>query len=291
MGLFTKLVALPRRLYRGLTGDPRGPQGDRRCRLESLEPRCLLAGDIQLGAVYYEDASGFDEQADTIRITWSGGQPGTQLTQLSIETDKLNDGLTIGDVFFDTSASGLGAYNASPLVIQASNGFTVNSVNVSDGGTVLTFTFSGFDAGEQLIFTVDVDEQGFLGPNAVAEGNEFEGSRLLATFQAPHFYEASGQDIFIDQFQSKWQAAGLNLPNDNYAPIDETASPVRTAGAFFPLTQVPLPSSLAGVVFEDANQDNVRQAGETRFTSVTVRVWKLENGSYVNTGLTAQTNA
>jgi len=62
------------------------------CRFELMEPRQLLAVDvlpIQIGAVYTEDASDKDLGAgDTFEITFSGGAVGTQLTQLSIETDK-----------------------------------------------------------------------------------------------------------------------------------------------------------------------------------------------------------
>ncbi|MBC7336797.1 MAG: hypothetical protein H5U01_11085, partial [Clostridia bacterium] len=69
-----------------------------------MEARMLLsASPIHLGMVYYEDATGTDESGDTLELTFQGGAPGTQLTRIVIDTDKLGDGLTIGDCFFDTS--------------------------------------------------------------------------------------------------------------------------------------------------------------------------------------------
>ena len=101
--------------------------------------------------------------------------------------------------------------------------------------------FTGFDAGEKLIFTIDVDEQGFLGPNAVAEGNEFEGSTMTAKFSAAHYAEATGSDMFVDFYDSKLTGTGLALPPDAYntadayVPPGAVAGPVYTAGAIFPL--------------------------------------------------------
>ena len=80
--------------------------------------------------------------------------------------------------------------------------------SVVDGGTRLEFHFTGFDAGEKLIFTIDVDEMGFLGPNSLAEGNEFEGSTLSATFTAPHYNDASGKDMFLDFYDRKLAGTG-----------------------------------------------------------------------------------
>jgi len=207
-------------LKRLIGGTAKGSSNWRCCRIEQMEPRQLLsyAPPIHVGAVYFEDSQGQDVVGDVLEITWSGGAPGTQLVELRIDTDKLGDGLTIGDCFFDTAAGGLGAFGSHPFRVLSSTGIDSVSVEVADGGTLLVLRFSGFDAGERLVFSIDVDEMGFLGANAVAEGNEFEGSTLWARFSAPHFYDAAGSDMFVDFYQSKLDATGLDLPNDNYAP-------------------------------------------------------------------------
>ena len=300
MGIFTTLA-------RFVTGTPkhdsalRGPHFAVRQRqsitarrgmaIEPLEERKLLAADIQIGAVYYEEASGEDLDADLIEITFDGGAAGTQLERIEFDTDKLGDGLTIGDVFFDTSDGGLGAFGSSPLQIVSHAGIDSVNVSVADGGTTLVFDFTGFDAGDRLIFQVDVDEQGFIGPNAVAEGNEFEGTELTAHFTAPHYYDVTGSDIFIDAYDGKLASSGLTLPPDNYVPPGETPHPVRTAGAIFPLTQTPLPASIAGTVFEDGNLNNHQDAGDDGIAGVSLELFVLSGSTFVTTGQTTTTDA
>lgn len=263
----------------------------RRCRYEPLEDRKLLAADIEVGAVYYEEASGQDQAGDLLEVTFQGGEPGTQLSQLVIETDKMDDGLTIGDVLFDTAPTGTGAFDAFPPTILQQNGIDNVDIDVNDGGTTLTLNFEGFDPGDRLLLSIDVDEQGFLGPNAVAEGNEFEGSILTTTFRAPHFFDATGADIFIDAFDSKLAASGLDLPDDDYSPPNDTPHPVRTAGAFLALSQEPLPISLSGSVYEDLDLDNVHDAGETGIAGVNLELLVFDGTDYVSTGQTTTTSA
>jgi len=272
----------------------------RTCRFEQMEPRTLLAADfaaIDVGAVYFEDGSGQDEVGDVIEVTFEGGAPGTELAQLVIDTDKREDGLTDGDPFFDTATTPPGAFDVGDLTILDSTGFTVLDVQVSDGGTTLAFTLAGFEAGERLVFGIDVDEAGFPEPNAVAEGKEFEGSRLTATFTAPHFYEATGGDMFLDAYNDKLTGTELDLPNDQYDPpspfMPEGAEPgpVYTAGAVANIEQVPLPASISGTVFEDFDLDNVRDTGEPGIDSVELSLLVLDDSDYVATGLSTRTDA
>jgi protocatechuate 3,4-dioxygenase beta subunit len=260
-----------------------------------MEPRVLLAGDliepIEIGAVYFEEASGEDTAADVIQITFEGGAPGTQLDQLTIETDKVGDGLTIGDVFFDTQPGGEGAFGAVPLSIVDQTGIDSVDVTLVDGGTTLVLDFTGFDAGETLLFSVDVDEVGFLGSNAVAEGNEFEGSILTATFDAPHYYEATGHDIFLDSYDHRLGTSSLDLPPDDYVPPGTVPHPVRTAGAIFSLEQTPLPSSISGYVFEDGDRDVLRDPGEAGIGGVDLALHEWDGSQYVATGQTTQTDS
>ncbi len=270
------------------------PDAWRVCRFELMEPRRLLAVDIvpiQIGVVYYEDATGLDlGDGDRFHVTFSGGAPGTQLRELSIETDKEVDGLTIGDTFFDIDASEQGAFGYVPFSNVDSSGVQVYSETVDDGGTVLVLSFVGFDAGDSFSFSIDVDEQGFLGPNAVAEGNEFEGSRLLATFEADHYITAQGSTIFRDAYDTAWAASGLDLPPDDYIPPLQEPTPIRTAGAFIEILQEPQPITLAGTVFEDNDLDLFQNPTEPGIGNVTLTLHELVNGQYQSTGRTTQTD-
>ncbi len=266
----------------------------RRYNVEKLERRQLMAADaspIQLGAVYFEDGTGEDQAGDTIEITFSGGAPGTQLTQLTIDTDKLGDGLTIGDVFFDTAEGGDGAFQSFPFELAQNSGIDSFSTSVVDGGTKLLLNFTGFEAGDRLTFRIDVDEMGFRSANAVAEGNEFEGSKLIGTFAAPHYFGTTGSDIFIDDYNGKLSASGLSLPPDDYVPPGSTPFPVYTAGAMFPLEQVPLPITLSGRVFEDPNQNLQQDPSEPGLAGVTLSLEVWDGTSYLSTGRTAVTDA
>jgi hypothetical protein len=248
-----------------------------------LEERKYLAADIHLGAVYFEDATGDDSQGDTIQITFEGGEPGTELTQLVIDGDKAGDGLTAGDIIFDTAPGGLGAFGSSPLKIVASDGFQVLNYTVADGGSRITFNLSGFKSGMKLVFTVDTDEIQFVDPtsgakdvNAVVEGAEFQRTKLEGTFQAPHFQQAVAHALFWDAYDDEFQAeqaktgTQLNLPPDRYSTINDLVD--RTAGAVTSAPQVPLPITLSGRVFEDLNLSNSQQQNDSRSWFGTERV-------------------
>ncbi len=242
-----------RRAGKGARAVTRSP---RACRFETMEQRQLLSADpIRIGAYYRDAGNDTDVIPNTIEITWLGGAPGTQLSRIVIDTDKAGDGLTIGDTFFDTSPGGKGVFDNHPFQLVKNDGFTVTGVSVSDDGTQLILDFSGFDAGEKLVFTIDVDEMGALKANSVAEGAEFEASKLTGTFRAPHFYDTTGTDIFLDDYDPKLAGTGLDLPPDSQ-------NPVFTAGAMFSLVQPPLPISLSGAVFVDANLNNNQDPGD-----------------------------
>ncbi len=265
--------------------------------MESRQLLSITVAPIQIGAVYFEDSSPADQVGDLLEITFNGGAAGTQLAQLRIDTDKLGDGLNMGDTFFDTAAGGAGVYGYGPFTVLNHDGIDSVSAQVADGGTTLVLNFQGFDAGEKLVFSIDVDEQGFLSANAVAEGAEFEGSILSATFTAPHYAVAAGNDIFFDAYDNKLAASGLNLPNDDYnppsayMPVGAEPGPVYTAGAIFSLQQEPLPITLSGTVFEDLNVDNLRQTGEPGIAGVQLSLLESVGGDYVATGMTTTTDS
>ena len=277
----------------------RSKHGWRTARFETLEPRQLLTAvpPIQIGCVYFEDAHGQDQVADVFEVTFQGGAAGTKVSELTINTDKYGDGLKIGDTFFDTQPGGLGAFGSSPFHVLAQTGIDSVSASVADGGTLLTLHFTGFEAGEKLVFSIDVDEQGFLGPNAVAEGNEFEGSLLTAVFVAEHYFDATGTDMFVDFYDGKLVGTGLDLPQDSYDPPSPymppgaEPGPVYTAGALFSVPQAPLPITISGTVYEDMLADNVQEPGDPGIGGVQLALWTLDGGNYVATGQTTTTDA
>ena len=274
---------------------PHAPQWLRRCRFEQMESRQLLSvnvAPIDIGAVYYEDAGGDDLVADRFEVTFDGGAAGTQLTEFVIETDKNSDGdRDEGECFFDTEPGGNGVFGAVDIEILEQDGFTVTGIFVEDGGDTLRITLAGFDAGEKLVFSVDVDEQGFLSASSLAEGNEFEGSRLGATFEAEHYAVASGMDVFLDYYDDKLVGTDLALPSDDYVDPPAESLSDRTAGAVFALEQTPLPITISGRVYEDANLNYSHDTGEDWLGGVELTLYELVGSQYVATGLTTTTNS
>ncbi len=274
------------------------------CQVESLEPRCMLAADIHFGGFYFEEATGDDSAGDTIEVTFEGGAAGTTLDRVVINGDKLDDGsVTLGDVFFDLESGGLGVFNAVGLDVQTPTGFTIDNITFGDGigsgdgAYELAFDLTGFTAGDKLIFTVDVDEQGLFSSTALAEGGEFEGTRLTGFFSADHYLDAEGTATYFDRYDDNFAAAALqtgsvlNLPPDDFMPPDIQDRSDRTAGAVLPITQLPEPITIAGTVFEDFNRNNNQDPGDPGIENVNLELLRLESGTYIATGLTTVTDA
>ncbi|MCE9546801.1 MAG: hypothetical protein K8T25_15080 [Planctomycetia bacterium] len=302
MGLFQRFFGSRRAARRnGVARSGRAKQHSARhvCHFEPLEERRLLAADIHLGAVYFDPTVGDDSVPNTIQISFEGGAPGTELTHIIINGDKLGDGqVTLGDVFFDTESGGLGAFKSNPVKIVASDGFTVTNIKVSDGSPILEFDLSGFTAGDKLVFTVDVDEMGLFKPNSLAEGGEFEGSKLTGTFTNTHYQDVQGSATFFDDYDDEFAAVAtatgttLNLPNDSNMPPATVDQSDHTAGAVLSLKQTPKPITIAGTVYSDQNLDNSQDNGETGIGGVKLTLERLDgNNNYVSTGLTATTDA
>ena len=162
---------------------------------------------------------------------------------------------------------------------------------MTDGGMTLVMTFTGFDAGDKLIFSIDVDEQLYGGPSAVAEGAEFEYSTFSATFEADHFYSVTGTDIFHDVFSDALSNSNLDLPPEDYNQYasNEEPLPLYTAGAIFDVEQEALPITISGSVFEDLDMDNQFDASESGIGGVKLTLFELVDGQYVSTGRTTFT--
>lgn len=279
----------------------------RQCRFEVMEERRLMDADpIKIGVTYHEADSGSDLHGDRFEILFEGGAAGTELTHLVIDGDQGTAGLSVGDMIFDTIKGGLGADEAFNLQITSSTG--INSVNwqVSDGGTKLTFDFTGFHVGEKLIFTIDVDEVQDFDPNQtnqqlinegldpIASGVEFQGSHLTADFHAPHYHDVNGTSEFRNLYDplftgshlliSQGNAAGL--PNDDFQGQRD-----RSTGTLLNLQQLPLPVTIAGRVFADNNRNLVQDGSDFGLSNVSLALWKKVNGQWTNTGHTTTTNA
>lgn len=270
--------------------------------LEAMEKRCLMAADpIWVGGVYIESDVGSDLHGDTFHITFKGGAPGTQLTRLTINTDLNTPGFGLGDLFFDTADTGYGADHSYPFQVEQLKTANPNAsvkATVQDGGTLLVLDFTNFVAGDTLIFSIDVDEVQSFDPNEkdlavtnsnfdpITSGVEFQNSLLKAEFTAPHYENVSGQDKFLNAYDAKFTPGGLNLPADNADGKRD-----RSAGAILSVQQVPKPISLAGIVFEDNNQDLIIQSNEARLANVQLELFRLENGNYVTTGHKTTTDA
>ena len=297
MGLFRRLLG------RGSRVDPahKKPRRPHICRIEQFETRLAMAANLHVGSVYYERAGGDDALPNTIEFTYEGGADRTQLTQIIIDGDKDGRGRSSGDIFFDTSAGGLGAFKSNPLRIVSHDGFNVVGTHVEDGGMRLVIDLEGFDAGETLVISIDVDESQFVDPdtgeidtNAVAEGGEFQRSHFYATFEAPHYEEITTHVQFWDEYDDNFETVArqtgsqLDLPPDRYrGPVDLSDF---TAGAVAQAEQIPLPSSISGVVFVDQNLNNRQEAGEQGIGNVNLTLLLFDGATYVASGKTTVTD-
>ncbi len=278
---------------------------------ERLEPRRLLAADpIHVGVVYIEtdylesdQDVGSDSRGDRFILSFTGGAPDTELSELRIRTDKEGDGISVGDPIYDTAPGGRGkngAHGFQIVRVLTSDGHSIDAIaEVDDGGQELVLRLSNFRAGDRLEFTIDVDE---VLRNAIdlaifndrldviTSGQEFQDSVLEATFNAPH-YEASHADaVFLNDYGNEDALHGLNLPPDEGS--DVYSRPDRSAAAVASTTQVPAPIEISGHVWLDHDLDAVREPGESMLAGVEISLWKMDDtGNYVDTTHRATTDA
>ncbi len=301
MGLLTSISRLSQRwLGNRRFDDPHASVSRLRiCRFEEVESRCMMAADLHVGSVYYEQAAGDDAKPNILQFTFEGGAPGTQLTRIVIDGDKDGGGRSSGDVFFDTAPGGYGVFQSHPLKIVSHDGFQVLSTQVTDGGMKFVIDLAGFEAGETLVLSVDVDEFQYVDAtatdvNAVAEGGEFQRSHFIASFVAPHYEDVTTQTQFWDFYDQNFAAADstsgthLALPPDSYTSTDDLSD--FTAGAVATIVQPPKPNSLSGVVYVDPNLNNQQDSGEPGIGGVSLTLLRLQGNTYVSTNLTTVTD-
>ena len=294
--LFTPYHRRKHRSQRAASGRSRTPA------FEPLEQRLLFNADpIWVGGVYVEEDRGSDEHGDTFYISFAGGAEGTKLTQVIIDGDQTTPGFSVGDNFFDTADSGLGADKSFAFKIERFETADPNArvtAEVVDGSMKLVLNFEHFHAGDLLVFSIDVDEVEFWDPaetdlsvvnsgfDPITSGVEFQTSRLSASFTAPHYENIDGATQYWNAYDGYLEGSNLNLPGDDQAGLRD-----RTAGTAFSLTQTPKPISIAGTVYVDNNLNLARDAGEAPLAGVGLELFRLENGSFVSTGHRATTNA
>lgn len=298
--------------YRNSSASQRILNGVKRSpRAEHLEARSLMAADaIHVGVTYLEtdyletdSDAGNDSQADRFILSFVGGAPDTELSELRISTDKAGDGLSLGDLIFDTKAGGRGKEGFSDFKLirteSKSGGQISATAEVEDGGTELVIRLRGFKAGDRLEFTIDMDQILRMSPDlatfnagldTISSGQEFQDSILSATFNAPHFEVAAADSIFINDYGDPQANFGLDLPPDRGTDVD--SRPNRTAAAVATTTQVPKPISIAGTVWVDDNLNLKREATEPTLAGVQISLFKKDlSGRFVDTGLKQTTDA
>jgi len=271
--------------------------------LEVMEQRMLMATDtLWVGGVYFEEDSGSDLHGDLFQITFKGGAPSTVLNRIIIDGDQNIAGFGVGDNFFDTADSGLGADHSFPFriveLITADPKAKVTAT-VQDGSTRLVLDFENFRVGDKLIFEIDVDEVESYDPaetdltrindgfDPITSGVEFQGSSFQAFFSAPHFLDATATGTFINRYDSALAGTGLNLPEDNFQGKRDRSTGVATSAQ-----QVPLPVTLSGKVWVDNDLNLVQSTSEKNLSNVRLDLYKKNNqGSYDYTGFWTVTDS
>lgn len=251
--------------------------------VELMEPRCLLsAAPLTVGAVYVEEDLGSDEHGDLFILTFEGGADGTQLTRAIIDGNQNGREFGVGDVFFDTRPpheSDLGADEAFDFVIHEDEGIDHVERTVIDGTTSIELNFIGFDPGEILKFSIDVDEVEDFSPDEtdlaivndgfdpITSGVEFQGSTLTVNFSAPHYDDIASESRFVNRYDEIMEGKNLQLREDNYEGKRD-----RSAGAADQVQQAVIPAKISGHVYHDQNQNGEFDNSESGIGGATVEI-------------------
>jgi serine-aspartate repeat-containing protein C/D/E len=256
-----------------------------------MEPRLALSIEpVVVGSVYVEEDVGSDLHGDSFYLTFEGGAPGTQLTHVEISGDQNEAGFNVGDIFFDISSNNaesgpgrFGADEAFAFQIVSQDGIDQVRAIVEDGTSLLRLEFEGFEAGDRLVFSIDVDEVEDYDPldpdvdrvnegfDPITSGVEFQSSTLSAGFSAPHFEDLEVRTEFRNLYDALLEGTGLDLPAD-----DQDGKRDRTAGGVGQDLQVVIPASLSGHVYHDANQNGRFDSDEVGLGGVAIQAIPLE---------------
>ena len=281
-------------------------------RAEQLESRRLMAADaIHVGIVYIEtdfleseSGTTSDEIADRFILSFTGGAPGTELTELRLSLDKDQDGLSVGDLIFDTAPGGRGKGGWHPFKVtqidSVSGANVVVEATVEDGSTELSVRLKNFKAGDLLEFSIDVDEvlrnhadldRFNAALDVIASGQEMQDALFFADFVAPHFEPTTAHALFVADYGDPGAELGLRLPPNEGPPPD--SFPSRTAAAVAHTTQTPKPVSIAGTVWDDANLNLQRDPGEELLAGVSIALYRRDPATdrWTDTGHRQTTSA
>ena len=274
-------------------------------RAEQLEPRRMMTADpIHVGIVYLETdylesdgGYGSDEIPDRFIMSFTGGAAGTQMTEFRLSTDKDKDGMSIGDLIFDTANGGRGKAGWHPFKVSKIDSITGARVDVTgdvaDGTTELVVRLNNFKAGDLLEFSIDMDEvlrmhadldRFNAALDVISSGQEMEDAIFTASFTASHYEATTSEALFKNDFGNPGAAFGLRLPPDEGPTVD--SRPSRSAAAIGTTQQTPKPISIAGTVWVDNDLNLRRDPGEATLLGVTVALLRKNEstGQFVDTG-------
>ena len=289
----------------------------RRCHFEVMEERRVLSADpVVAGITYLEGDSGQDTTPDYFEVTFVGGADTTQLTQFTINGDQdQSGGLSDGDMFFDVGAGqpGTGGHHDFQFEAGQSQGVSASdivSVSISEDGLSMVVDVANFEAGDKLVFSVDVDEVEGFWFDKIASGVEFEGTFFDAQFVDQNydfvdrtishveniegtFTQSQQSGIFYDTYDGligRGEFVGngvLDLTGDN-----QNGEADRTAATVDAYDLVPKPITISGTVYHDENINCEHDANENGIGSVEINLQKLnESTGQYEAVATMQTDA
>lgn len=272
------------------------------CRFEEVEQRELLSASpyappdaIDFGIVYHDDYSPTETgqveatQGDTFIVSWGGGAENTKLTRLIIDLSTVS-----GDyLYFNTDPNSPQGSNGAAWDFQIAADSDVKNCafTLSENERKVTITFGeNFSANKVLKFTVDVARRlpsGAIEP--VVNGATFEGVSMSAIFEATNYADKTIVTNFLNDYNIP---SNLKVPADDYSFPDESHR-ASTAGAIITGNeQTPLKGKISGYVYEDRNNNGIKDNGENGIPNASLSLWVWDNrlNQYVTTGKTAVTN-
>lgn len=306
MGLLRKLVQFSTGKNKSRVDEKHDNKKEvlRRCHFEIMEQRRVLSADpVIAGVTYLEGDEGQDTTPDYFEVTFTGGAETTQLTQFTINGDQdLSGNLSDGDMFFDVGSGqpGTGGHHAFQFDAAGSQGITsadILGVKVSDDGLSLVVDVQNFEAGDKLVFSIDVDEVERYRTDKIASGVEFEGSFFDTKFVDQHydftertithneliegeFNQPQRSGVFFDTYDGlllRGEAVGdgvLDLTRDN-----QTGEADRTAGTIDAYDLKAKPITISGNVYHDENLNCEHDGNEDGISGVKINLQLLNDAS------------
>ena len=287
---------------RNIKKDRQKNRNFRICRIEEMETRDLLSvspydppDPIDFGVVYHDDYSPTAPDTteatmgDSFVVAWSGGAENTKLTQLTIDLST-----AAVDLYFNTDPSAPQGDNGAAWDFQVSEDSDIKNCTFTlseDGKSVLITFGEDFTADKVLKFTVDVScrlQDGRIEP--VVKGETFSKSHISAVFESADYHNSTIETEFVNTYSVP---ENLQILADDYG-LPEESHRASTSGAVITgHEQIPLTGTISGFVYDDANNNGIKEEGEKGIADVELSlwVWDSELEQYVDTGKTVTTDA